>query len=153
MWRVETLLNEAPASVANLASIRMKDVALIKYYEAGFAGVGSGAPGGAVAIYLKKNDDDAPTKPGDNNIKYFSVQGYSVTREFYNPDYSVQDSRHSVPDKRITLYWNPDANTSTESPAININFYNNDISKKFILILQGLDNTGKLIHFEKVIGE
>jgi hypothetical protein len=124
---------------------------LIKFYEAGFTGAGSGGPGGAVAIYLKKDEEGAPTSPVLEAAKYISFQGYSVTREFYNPDYSVADPRHAAADKRITLFWNPDANTSSAAP-VNINFYNNDISKKFNVVIEGIDNTGKLIHYEKIIG-
>lgn len=153
MWSVAALLNESPASVASLAPIRMKDVALIKFYEAGFAGVGSGSPGGAVAVYLKGNEDGAPSAVDANSkVKYIPVEGYSVTQEFYSPDYSVPNPMHSLLDKRITLYWNPDANTSATSPLINIKFYNNDLSKKFYLVLEGVDNSGKLIHYEREIG-
>ncbi|HUS02467.1 MAG TPA: hypothetical protein VMY77_12105, partial [Chitinophagaceae bacterium] len=98
----------------------------------------------------KKDDDGAPTRP-ETDIKYISLQGYSITKEFYNPDYSVADPRHAAVDKRITLFWNPDANTSSATP-VNINFYNNDISKKFNVVIEGVDNTGKLIHYEKIIG-
>ena len=150
-WRVETLLNEFPTAISTIAAIRMRDVALIKHYEAGFTGAGSGGPGGAVAIYLKKDEDGAPAVPQMEAAKYIPFQGYSVTKEFYNPDYSVADPGHAAADKRITLFWNPDASTSSATP-VNINFYNNDISKRFQLVIEGIDNTGKLIHYEKIIG-
>jgi DNA-binding cell septation regulator SpoVG len=65
-WAVGIFINEAPASLTLLQNIIAKDIALVKFYEAGFVGVGSGFPGGAVAVYTKvqeneqKRADDLP---------------------------------------------------------------------------------------------
>ena len=39
-WPIGIFINEAPANIVLLRTIRMQDVALIKFYEAGFIGVG-----------------------------------------------------------------------------------------------------------------
>jgi hypothetical protein len=147
-WVVGIFLNEEPIEIAYLRTIRVQDVALIKFYEAGFVGVGSGSPGGAVAIYTKEKfkEDVKPDK-----LNHFEYQGYSITKEFYNPDYSGADARRTAPDNRTTLYWNPDMYTDTETKSVKFNFFNNDFSKKFKIVLEGFDAAGKLIHLEKII--
>ena len=80
-------------------------------------------------------------------------KGYSITKQFYAPDYSLKDIKFPESDSRTTLYWNPDLITDNETKSLKINFYNNDFSKKFKVVLEGFDAAGKLIHLEKIIGK
>mgnify|MGYP001582541096 CR=1 FL=1 len=149
-WVVGIFLNGAPANMLELRLLRVDQVALIKFYEAGFVGSGSGSPGGAVAVYTKElsNEDEKPDK-----LDHFEYQGYSLAKEFYSPDYSTTDSKRTAPDNRTTLYWNPDVYTDTETRSVKLNFFNNDFSKKIKIIVEGFDAGGKLIHLEKIIGD
>lgn len=151
MWRVEPLIDEAATSLSALGAMRMREVALIKLYEAGFAGVGSNAPGGAVAVYTKKPEDGSPVAVPEN-MKHFTIEGYTATKDFFNPDYSSAGP-FPAHDNRITLYWNPDISTAPENHVVQLKFYNNDFSKKLHITLEGIDNTGKMIHVERIIGE
>ncbi len=148
-WAIGVFLNESPTEVALLRTLRVQDIALIKFYDAGFVGVGSGSPGGAIAVYTKEKlrDDEMPDK-----LNHFGYNGYSITKEFYNPDYSAADAKRTTSDNRTTLYWNPDVYTDTETKSVKLNFFNNDFSKKFKIVVEGFDAAGKLIHLEKIIG-
>ena len=148
-WAVGVFLNESLVDISYLRTIRVQDVALIKFFDAGFVGVGSSYPGGAVAIYTKEKfrEDEKPDK-----LHHFGYQGYSITKEFYNPDYNGADAKRTMPDNRSTLYWNPDVYTDTETKSVKLNFFNNDFSKKYKIIVEGFDAAGKLIHIEKIIG-
>ena len=84
-------------------------------------------------------------------LEYFSSQGYSVTKEFYKPDYSRTDIKTQMPDKRITLYWDPNVYTDSETTSVKVNFFNNDTGRKFKVVVEGFDVNGKLIHLEKWI--
>jgi hypothetical protein len=141
---VETIVDEAVSNVEIARTITMDKVAMIKFYETGFIGVGTQAPGGALAIYLKKYDDIQTPDPGK---KYLLINGYTMVQDFYNPNYSTP-AFASIPDERSTLYWNT---TVTNSPNTSVSFYNNDYSKKLSLVVQGFDATGKLIYLEKLI--
>ncbi|MBS1742873.1 MAG: hypothetical protein JST81_07515 [Bacteroidetes bacterium] len=143
-WMVETIVDEAVSNVEIARTITMDKVAMIKFYETGFIGVGTQAPGGALAIYLKKYDDIQTPDPGK---KYLLINGYTMVQDFYNPNYSTP-AFASIPDERSTLYWNT---TVTNSPNTSVSFYNNDYSKKLSLVVQGFDATGKLIYLEKLI--
>jgi hypothetical protein len=111
--------------------------------------VGSGAPGGAIAVYTKEtsNDDMKIDK-----LDYVVYNGYSITKEFYSPDYKITAVKHSFPDNRTTLYWNPDVYTNTETKSFRLNFFNNDFSKNLRIVVEGFDALGKLIHLEKIVG-
>ncbi len=148
-WLVGVFLNEAPSNIALLRTIRMQDVALIKFYEAGFVGVGSEFPGGALAVYTKEGKPEE-TKP--DKLSYFEYRGYTVIKEFYNPDYTVT-AKTTAPDNRTTLYWNPDASTDQFNKSITVRFFNNDFSRKFRIVVEGFDAEGKLVHVEKVVGQ
>lgn len=147
-WVVGIFLNEIPTDINQLRILRADDVALVKFYEAGFVGVGSGSPGGALAVYTKEksNKDLKPEK-----LDYVEADGYAITKEFYHPDYNAPDPRHALADKRTTLYWNPDLITDGETKVIKLNFFNNDFTKKYKIVLEGFDATGRLVHVEKII--
>jgi hypothetical protein len=148
-WIVGIFLDEVPADINQLRVLRMDDVALVKFYEAGFVGVGSGSPGGALAVYTrdKSNRDEKPDK-----LSFVEYNGYSISKEFYTPDYNNKEIRPPSMDNRTTLYWNPDVYTDTETTLLKLNFFNNDFSKKFKVVVEGFDAAGKLVHLEKILG-
>jgi hypothetical protein len=149
-WAVQVFLDESPVDLSILRVLRVDQLALVKFYEAGFVGVGSGAPGGALAVYTKESTAE---EPKIEKLDYVEYNGYSVTKEFYSPDYNSPDRKPDLTDNRTTLYWNPDIYTDMETKKITLKFFNNDISKQFKVIAEGFDASGKLIRVEKIIGE
>jgi len=73
-------------------------------------------------ITLKKNFQGIP-----NGVRSTTFDGYSYTKEFYNPRYS-RNRVTNENDIRRTLYWNPDVKTDKNVHA-NVTFYNNGTSK------------------------
>jgi hypothetical protein len=150
-WPLDIFLNEAPASMLELKTLRVDQVALIKFYEAGFVGSGSSGPGGAIAVYTKEISNNNPLSI--DKWAHVEYNGYSITKEFYNPDYNAVDAKQNSADNRTTLYWNPDVYAGGDTRSIKINFFNNDFSKKLKVTVEGFDAMGKLIHYEKIIGQ
>ena len=67
-------------------------------------------------IYLKKPDDlkqDARKLP--SNLSKMKIGGYSPVKEFYSPDYSTPEPKHSNADLRTTLLWQPYIITDKET--------------------------------------
>lgn len=147
-WIVGIFLDEVPTNLNQLRNVRADELALVKFYEAGFVGVGSGSPGGALAVYKKERSNK---NLKDDKLEFVEYSGYSITKEFFNPDYTTIDPKHTVADNRTTLYWNPDLITDNETKSIKINFFNNDFSKRFKIVVEGFDAAGKLVHLEKII--
>lgn len=140
-------LNEVETDASVVEAIPASEIALIKIFSS-FAMATGGGPGGAIAIYTKKDLDMPSTSKG--NI--FSTTGFSVIKEFYAPDYKeVPNALFSRPDNRITLDWRPNTFFNAVSPKIPFSFYNNDRTKKFRVVVEGMTTTGKLICVDRVV--
>lgn len=138
-------MNEMLGDVQMIQSIPMSDVAMIKVFRPPFFGSFGGGGGGAIAIYTKKGAS------ANNNVKgldFIKITGYSAIKEFYSPDYSADQNQ--LEDYRPTLYWNPFIITDKRNRRIQLTFYNNDITKRFRVIIEGINVEGKLTRIEKI---
>ncbi len=151
IWRNGTVgffLNEMPIEAQFAATIPMSDVAYLKVFRPPFIGSLVNAGGGAVAIYTKKGADLTNSIKG---LDHISLAGYTPVREFYQPNYSVDQQSFSKTDTRRTLYWNPNLITQGTDTKIRVVFYNNDISSKFKIVLEGVNNNGQFISVRKLL--
>ena len=78
------------------------------------------------------------------------VPGYSPVKEFYVPDYSKTNDAIGN-DFRTTLLWEPYIFTGKNSTTVPVSFYNNDFSKRVKIVLEGINDEGKLIHVERIV--
>ena len=140
-------LNEINVSKDVVSTLHPSDIALIKVFK-GPEGTILGLNEGGIAIYTKKGTIEKG-RTGEKGFFKETKIGYAVTREFYNPNYSIVPSS-TTKDNRTTLYWNSNLRTD-KSGSATIRFYNNDITKKFKITIQGIDKNGKLISKEQVI--
>jgi hypothetical protein len=150
-WRGGTpdvFLNEMRSDIDQVRNIPMSDVAYIKVFRPPFFGASGGGAGGAISIYTRKGGD-VKSAPGPGGLGYQTLAGYTPYKEFYSPNYSTPQS--SQPDVRTTLYWNPYILTDKKNKTYKIEFYNNDISKRLRVVLEGVNSDGKLTRIEKVL--
>ncbi len=140
-------LDEIPTDASFISSIPGNQVALVKVYSS-FIGASGNAPGGVLAIYTKKGADYVNTRGFASYGKY---EGYSIIKEFYAPDYGVKKDENMKPDNRITLDWRPDILSNYINPSIPFGFYNNDRSRKFRVVVEGMTTSGKMVSLEKII--
>ena len=141
-------LNEMTVDMDALIHIPMSEIAFIKVFNTPFMGAPGGGFGGAIAVYTKKGDE---RKEAFNTVDEKKLLiGYTKYQEFFSPNYS--DSVKSfAPDARTTIYWNPYVLTNAKSHKVQLEFYNNDISKRLRVVLEGINAEGKLAHIEKII--
>ncbi|MFP5042359.1 hypothetical protein [Parasediminibacterium sp. JCM 36343] len=150
-WRGSTpelYLDETKVEVDQLRNTPMTDVAYIKVFPPPFFGATGGGAGGAIAIYTRKGVDVKPTPGVGLNFK--RLAGYTPYKEFYNPDYATSTPTYTE-DARTTLYWNPFVLTYGKNHTVQLEFYNNDISKKLRLVIEGINRDGKIARVEKLI--
>jgi hypothetical protein len=141
-------LDEIETDASFISAIPADQIAMVKVYSSFVGAVGNGA-GGALAIYTKKDADlYNSVSPGDRII----YKGYSVIKEFYSPDYAVDSSLLRKPDSRITLFWNPDIAVKGINVSVPIHFFNNDRTKRFKIVVEGVTIDGKMLMIEKTIG-
>ena len=143
-------VDEMPTQIDMLENIPVPDIAFVKVFMPPFFGAVGGGANGAIAIYTRRGDDATTTVDGLNRL---TLQGYANFREFYSPVYDKRDTAAmDRPDYRITLDWKPYLFSDGTKQNIPIHFYNNDACKHYRLVAEGVDENGKLLHFEQLIG-
>jgi hypothetical protein len=105
---------------------------------------------GVIAIYLKKYDEGMKSTTAIGNSDRYIFDGYSVTRQFFSPNYDVDKVALAKADNRETLYWNPKVKIDNNGRA-KLSFFNSDHSKRFRILVEGVDKSGGLIYFNKVV--
>lgn len=144
-------IDERVADVSLVDMLWMEDIAYIKVIYPYFGSRNeSGNLGVAVSIYTKKGDDAIDRRPKGTDLQQVKIMGYSPIKEFYSPDYS-QNNTGLGTDARTTLLWQPYIITDASNRKVPVIFYNNDLSKRLRVVLEGINEDGKMIHFEKII--
>lgn len=144
-------VDEVLTSWEDVKNIPFSDIALVQFlpppvamapFNGGFRGV--------ITVYLKKGDDEPPSPGITQNYNHFSFNGFSVTREFYSPDYSIKKSDMSEQDIRSTLYWNPNL-VSDSAGSMRFHFFNSDKAKRFLIVIEGMDENGRIGNYSEII--
>lgn len=150
-WRGGTpslYLNEMMGDVSMIQTLSMNDVAMVKVFRPPFFGGAGGGSGGAIVVYTKKG------KASNDNVKgldFAKIPGYNPPKQFYSPDYSKADQAAVAEDYRTTLYWNPFVMTDKNSRRIIFSYYNNDVTKKIRIVIEGVNAEGKLTRMERIV--
>jgi hypothetical protein len=141
-------LDEMETDASAIENIPASQIALVKVFSTFLGGTGN-TQDGAIAIYSKKAEDYKNPSP-ESNIKIYN--GYTISKEFYAPDYRVSKTGLDN-DNRTTIDWRPQIFINNINPKIPISFYNNNRTKSFKIIVEGITNKGKLIWLEKIINK
>ena len=147
-------IDEHEMTTSELESLSLSQVAYIKLIP-NFMGRGPEAGGGtginpALSVYTRKGDDLIDRRPTDKDLGVVKIAGYTPLKEFYSPDYA-QTNTTTGTDARTTLLWMPYILTNAANRKVPVRFYNNDFTRKFRIVLEGINEEGKLIHIEKRI--
>ena len=143
---VQFFLNEIPVSVDIIDMLLPSDVGLIKVYK-GNTAIALGAGRGAIALYTVKGKSVNDWRK--KGFESFKKEGYAVKKEFYAMDYTKLNPAAKSADLRPTLYWNPTFNPTEVNNSFS--FYNDDICKKIRVVIEGMDQYGKLFYTEKIM--
>jgi len=142
-------LDEIQTDPSFIQSLNMNDVAYVKVFSPGSVGVISSRGGGAIAVYTKKGADR--TTNDKTGLGYVQIAGYTPVKQFYSPDYATSSFLNELPDLRTTLYWAPYIILDKNQKRVKIQFYNNDVSRRFRVVMEGINANDKLVRVEKVI--
>jgi hypothetical protein len=150
-WRGGTpqlYVDEVPTDPSFVSSLNVTDVAYIKVFRPPFMGSSNGGSG-AIVIYTRKGNDSK--QEAGSGLANNKVYGYTAIREFYAPNYSSFSQQNEQRDIRTTLYWNPSVLLSTQKKSTVLTFYNNDVSKAFRVVIEGIAKDGRLTHVEQIM--
>lgn len=151
-WRggsPDLYLNEIRTDASQVSSLSMADIAYVKVFRPPFMGGAGGGAGGAIAVYTKKGGQTNNTD--FVGLSKVSVIGYTPIREFYSPNYAQSSPLNDLDDIRTTLFWEPYIFLDKEKKKRTITFYNNDISKRLRVTIEGVNEAGKLTRVESII--
>jgi hypothetical protein len=152
-WRGSTptlYLNEMQTDASLLKNTNVSDIAYVKVLSPASSAI-LGSAGGAIVVYTKKGTEARNNDESFKGLNRAQVIGYSVMKEFYSPDYGNANTQLPGEDTRTTLFWKPFILTDKDNRKIVIKFYNNDITKVMRVILEGINEDGKLARVEKII--
>lgn len=141
-------LDEMQTDVDMISGVPVSDIAYVKVFRPPFMG-GYGGGNGAIAIYTRKGGDQAVSKGG--GLSSNTVAGYTPIKQFYSPNYDRFDPRNDRLDIRTTLYWNPLLTINAKNKTVKLNFYNNDVTKSFRVVIEGITRDGLLTHYEQIM--
>lgn len=143
------LLDNMPVDAGTLLQVNPRDVANVDVFKDPSKTAIFGAQGanGVIAVYTKTGASVSVSVGGTLVTRY---GGYSVPREFYQPKYDIKDFSTAATDKRSTIYWNPVVKTD-ENGLVNLEYFNTDIAKRQLLILEGMDAEGRLGRLVRVL--
>lgn len=152
---VDNIREEDHEYVLNLLPTDVKSIEYFTPNNAvnGFFGVRPGPTGkvpGVLFVFLKDGSEIVHSKT-NRPLSMATVQqlGYEQPVEFYSPQYT-DSSAKTRPDHRTTLYWNPRVKTNEDGKAT-VRFYASDISKRYLVTLEGVSDDGTVIHHQQVI--
>ena len=141
-------LDEMPVSIEHLTTIPISNLAYMKIFPT-FTGSAGGGGDGTIAVYTKK--DFEVNKNIGPNFNMVSYRGYSISKEFYAADYSNLKTVNGREDNRLTLLWQQNLYINEVNAKIPIHFYNNDRTKTFKIVIEGVTNEGKLLMLETTV--
>lgn len=143
---VKFFVNEIEVDAASIDIMNIDDIALVKVYKGALA-TPLGSNVGAIAFYTKKGRSFKAAY--EKTFEKKEILGFNSLREYFAPKYNSPATSTTI-DKRITLFWKPVATPTTKN-YFNYGFSNNDFSKGYTIIVQGMDKNGQLFYAEKKV--
>lgn len=113
--------------------------------------LGPRASAGAIVITMK-DPGKLPARPAQGIIMYKPL-GYSDSVEFYHPTYDTPEKKNTRrSDLRSTIYWNPALQLDEQGKAT-IEYYTPDSTAPENIIIEGVDQNGKVCRIQHVIND
>jgi len=141
-------IDEMPADANLIGSVNVSDIAMIKIIKGPFALMTSGG-GGTIAIYTARgNIRPAQREPSLPNN---TIKGYDTVKKFFTPYYDIKSVPQPDTDTRDLLQWQTIISPTIGIDKSRIVFFNNDNSKRYRVIIQGINENGIPIFVEKII--
>lgn len=100
-----------------------------------------GARGAGGVISIKTKTGNWRNAMDRRGYKTSAIQGFQTPTTFYTPKYGVNIPKdHPKIDNRLTIHWEPNIELSQNQPVIN--FWTNDVSSTYRIVLEGITETG-----------
>lgn len=139
------LLNGFPTEWEILNSLPMSDIDVVDYiahYDMGSIGVfGVNGSGNIISVFTKKGGAQFYDDYVEGALAS-KITGFSSFREFYSPKYGPENMNDPRPDRRITLFWEPDILTVNGQAMVD--FFTSDNTGPYMILVEGITNNGEV---------
>lgn len=143
-YNVNLLLDGSPVTMDDLKQITMKEVLFLKFLQ-------KNSPKELQTLAITSRQSLDQNNIINNKTGFAVIKGYTPAKEFYVPQYTGRPEDDLTSDFRSTLYWNPRVILDKDHKKIKLSFYNNDMSNKFRVVIEGMSSDGKLTRIEQII--
>ena len=129
------------SSIVNTDILEVYKIEIYEYHPRPDVECGNGVSvKNLILVYIYDNDR---LEKGSRVTK---LNGYTVPREYYSPDYEKEPPVPGDVNYRRTLYWNPNVKTDKTGSA-SVEFYNNSMGRKIVVDGQGIMGSGEFVVF------
>jgi hypothetical protein len=142
---VTVLLDGVEVSSDELKQISTKEILFIKFGDR--TGPGKGLP----TLSITSRQSLEQNNIINNKTGLTTIKGYTPSKEFYSSQNQGPVAGDQDPDLRTTLYWNPMVQIDKDHRKFKCSFYNNDISNKFRVVVEGINKEGRLTRVVETI--
>jgi len=126
-----------------VTSIPMESIEKVEILKHAAAAIfGMRGRDGAVNIILKKGAEYAPSPTIMKGTLVTRINGFSDYKEFYSPKYTSENIHSEIPDKRITLFWDPSFNLNKGKAEIS--FFTCDDVSDYKVFIEGITEDGTI---------
>lgn len=101
--------------------------------------------GNGLIILTSKTGVSAVRNYVPRGILTIQPQGISLSKDFYKPAYEVVNASSTPQDFRTTIHWESGIVTDAAGKA-SVKFYTSDEKGKYLMVVEGLDLTGRVGH-------
>ena len=150
-WVIGVVIDETPAALSDLNAFAAKDIALIKFFDAGHVAAGMVNPGGIMAVYtMGKLSNTASGKTIDDpkDVK-------ESLQEFYyksaNNIMATSFEKLTVTNKKAPSYWNPLLILRNNQSDFTLKTKKLEPGKVYKVSIKGYNELGQLINYETVL--
>jgi len=105
---------------------------------------GSRGGRGVIAVYTKQGKEFSPTfRSVEYGIEHIKPRAFQRVREFYSPNYSLENDLFKYKDLRTTILWSPAIITDKQGRA-EVSFYTADKNARYNVVVQGVSEQGAM---------
>jgi hypothetical protein len=141
-------IDEIPTDPSLVTTINVSDIAMIKIIKGPFA-LMTGGGGGTIAIYTARGNIRPAQK--EPSLPNSDIKGYDVVKKFFSPYYDIKSVPQPDSDTRDVLLWQTILAPTIEIDKTRTVFFNNDNSRRYKVIIQGITESGLPVYVEKII--
>ena len=141
-WPALVMIDNVPVTdLAKFLALPVDKIERLELIDKGYVS-GDLKHNGIIHAFSKNRDLAGIDLP--KNSLFFSSALFSPSEPYSSPDYSDKKGTTRIPDRRNTLYWNPEVSLS-QGTTRKLTFYTADLKGSYEVLVRGLSAEGEIV--------